>query len=304
MPIERLTHANHSWMNIEKPTPDDMHYLAEHYPFHPLDLEDCLSSIERPKIDEYEDYLFIVVHFPVYDRETQMSRSSEIDFFIGGDYLVSVHDGILTPIYKLFDDCQREEETRRQYMGTNPGRLLYAILDRLIDYCFVILNRVGKRIWRIEEEMFSRDMRWIVQEISFVRRDIIALRRIVKPQIPIPTNLELKDRPFIQEELDVYFGDIADGLGRIWDVLEDYRETIEGLSETSDSVTSYRINEVMRILTVISVIMLPLSLISSIYGMNVGLPLDRYPWAFGPIIAVMLLIAGGMLYLFRKRGWL
>ena len=304
MPIERLAHANHTWLNIEKPTPEDMDYLAEHYPFHPLDLEDCLSRIERPKIDEYEDYLFIVVHFPVYDRETQMSRSSEIDFFIGGDYLVSVHDGILTPIYKLFDDCQRDEQTRRQYMGTNPGRLLYAILDRLIDYCFVILDRVGKRIWRIEEEMFSRDMRWIVQEISFVRRDIIALRRIVKPQIPIPTNLELKDRPFIQEELDVYFGDIADGLGRIWDVLEDYRETIEGLSETSDSVTSYRINEVMRILTVISVIMLPLSLISSIYGMNVGLPLDRYPWAFGPIIAVMLLIAGGMLYLFRKRGWL
>jgi len=304
MPVEMITYGKVTWVNIERPTPDDMEYLRENYGFHPLDLEDCLSSIERPKVDEYEDYLFIVMHFPVFDKTIQISRASEIDFFIGADYLISVHDGILKPIYELFDDCQSDEETRREYVGPNPGHLLYTILDRLIDYCFVILNRVGRRIRRIEEGMFTEDMRWIVEEISIVRRDIIALRRIIKPQIPIPTNLELKDRPFIQEELDVYFGDIADGFGRIWDILEDYREVIEGLSETSDSVTSYRINEIMRILTVISVIMLPLSLLSGIYGMNVALPLAGYPWAFGVIIALMVLISGGMLYYFRKRGWL
>lgn len=304
MPTETIIHAGNTWVNIEKPTLDDMEYLRKHYGFHPLDLEDCLSDIERPKIDEYEDYLFIVMHFPVFSKERQISRASEIDFFIGADYLVSVHDGILTPIFQLFDDCQHDEETRRQHMGSNPGRLFYTILDRLIDYCFGILSSVGKRMRRIEEEMFSKDMRWIVQETSIVRRDIIALRRIIKPQIPIPTNLELKDRSFIQEDLDVYFGDIADGFGRLWDILQDHREIIEGLSETSDSVTSYRINEVMRILTVISVIVLPLSLISGIYGMNVRLPLEKYPWAFVPIIALMVLIAAGMLYLFRKRRWL
>ncbi len=304
MSVETVTYGKVTWTNIEKPRPDDIEVLRRNYNFHPLDLEDCLSKIERPKIDEYEDYLFIVMHFPVYDADQRISKPSEVDFFIGAGYLVTVHDGILRPIYQLFDDCQRYERTRAKHMGRGASRLLYSVIDALVDYCFPILDKVDSNIHMIEEEVFTENMRRVVQDISIVRRDIIALRRIIRPQIAIVANLEQKDRPFIREDLDVYFGDIVDHLNKAWDILEDHREVVEGLSETSDSVISYRINEVMRILTIISVVLLPLTLLSGIYGMNIALPLARDPLAFIFIVGLMILMAGGMVFYFKRRGWL
>jgi magnesium transporter len=304
MSIETVAFGKVTWTNIEKPTPEDIEVLRRNYNFHPLDLEDCLSKIERPKIDEYEDYLFIVMHFPVYDPDQRISRPSEVDFFIAAGYLVTVHDGILKPIYQLFDDCQRYERTRAKHMGRGASRLLYSVIDALVDYCFPILAKVDSNIQVIEEEVFTEDMRRVVQDISFVRRDIIALRRIIRPQIGIVANLEKKDRPFIREDLDVYFGDIVDHLNKAWDILEDHREVVEGLSETSDSVISYRINEVMRILTIISVILLPLTLLSGIYGMNIGLPLRTHPLAFAFIVGLMIFMAGSMVFYFKRQRWL
>ncbi len=304
MSIETVAYGKVTWTNIEKPTLEDIEVLRRNYNFHPLDLEDCLSKIERPKIDEYEDYLFIVMHFPVYDPDKLVSRPSEVDFFIGSGYLITVHDGILKPIYQLFDDCQRYERTRAKHMGRGASRLLYSVIDALVDYCFPVLDKVDSNIHVIEEEVFTEDMRRVVQDISIVRRDIIALRRIIRPQIAIVANLEQKDRPFIQEELDVYFGDIVDHLNKARDILEDHREVIEGLSETSDSVISYRINEMMRILAIMSVVMLPLTLLSGIYGMNIYLPLARNPLSFIFIIGLMILMAGGMVFYFKRRGWL
>ena len=303
MGVETINYGKITWTDIERPTLEDIEVLKRNFSFHPLNLEDCLR-IERPKIDEYDDHLFLVMHFPVFDEGQRISRPSEVDFFIGANYLVTVHEGILKPIYQLFDDCQRYEQTRAKHMGRGASRLLYGVIDALVDYCFPILDKVDNNLHVIEDEMFTADMRRIVEEISIVRRDIIALRRIIKPQIAIVTNLERKDRSFIREDLDVYFGDIADHLNKAWDILEDYREVIEGLSETSDSVSSYRINEVIRILTVISVIMLPLSLISGIYGMNVFLPMARHPYSFFAILGLMVVIAVGMLLYFKHRKWL
>lgn len=304
MSIETISYGKVTWTNIEQPTPEDIEVLRRNFNFHPLDLEDCLSRIERPKIDEYEDYLFIVMHFPVYDKAKRVSRPSEVDFFIGAGYLVTVHEDILKPICRLFDDCKRYEKAQAKHMGRGASRLLYSVIDVLVDYSFPILDKVDANIRDIEEDIFTEDMRRIVQDISIVRRDIIALRRIIKPQIAIVANLERKDRPFIQEGLDVYFGDIVDHLNKAWDILEDHREVIEGLSETSDSVISYRLNEVMRILTVISVIMLPLTLLSGIYGMNIPLPLARHPLSFVVVLGLMGLMTGGMLYYFKRRRWL
>jgi magnesium transporter len=304
MATEVLRHGRMTWVNIEKPTPDDIEYLRQHYSFHPLDLEDCLSRIERPKIDEYDNYLFIIMQFPVFDDTRRVSRAAEVDMFIGAGFLVTVHDGNLWPIAKLFDDCQDEVEIRQKHMGGGASRLLHDAIDRLVDYCFPILYKVDANIREIEEDIFTEDVPDVVQEISWVRRDIIALQRIVKPQIAIVANLEHKDRPFIREELEVYFGDVLDHLYKAWDMLEDHRDVIEGLSDTANTLTSYRINEVMKILTIISVIMLPLTLLSGIYGMNISLPLAHRPWSFAFILVLMVCLAGGMLFYFKKRHWI
>jgi magnesium transporter len=304
MSMSTVTENKVSWINIVDPSPEDIAHLRRYYPFHPLDLEDCLSSIERPKVDEYENYLFAVMHFPIYDPDARISRISELDVFIGSGYLITLHDGELKPLLRLFEECQKDERARSKHMSRGAGQLLYGILDRTVDYVMRILSQVGSRINQVEEKIFVEDMRHIVEEISVIRRDVIALRRIIKPQISVVSNLERKDRPFIREGMDVYFGDIVDGFSRAWDELEDHREVIENLSSTSDSITSYRINETMRALTVISVLLLPLSLLASIYGMNVSLPFDRNPYAFYGLIGFMVALIVGLVVLFRSRKWI
>jgi magnesium transporter len=304
MSMSTVTENKVSWINIVDPSQEDIAHLRRYYPFHPLDLEDCLSSIERPKVDEYENYLFAVMHFPIYDPDARISRISELDVFIGSGYLITLHDGELKPLLRLFEECQKDERARSKHMSRGAGQLLYGILDRTVDYVMRILTQVGSRINQVEEKIFVGDMRHIVEEISVIRRDVIALRRIIKPQIGVVSNLERKDRPFIREGMDVYFGDIVDGFSRAWDELEDHREVIENLSSTSDSITSYRINETMRALTVISVLLLPLSLLASIYGMNVSLPFDKNPYAFYGLIGFMVALIVGLILLFRSRQWI
>ncbi len=305
MSYEVLKGGRITWTNIIDPSPDDMQRLGEAYPhFHPLDLEDCLSQIERPKIDEYEKYLFAVIHFPLWDPEHRISRPGELDIFIGSGFLVTVHGGQLMPLVNLFEQCKDDPDARSQYMGSNAGALMHTVIDRLVDYIFPILYKVDANIRAIEDDIFAENTLHVMHDISFARRDVIALRRIIRPQIAIMQNLEEVDRPYIHEELDVYFGDVHDHMMRARDILDDSAEVIVGLADTADTLASHHINEVMRILTVISVIMLPLSVISSILGMNVPYPFQSHPATFFGILGFMLLVSVTMLAIFRTRRWL
>lgn len=305
MAIRTLHYGRVAWTNIEHITPEDMQILRETYPhFHPLDLEDLQSRIERPKLDEYDDYLFVVMHFPLWDPVQRVSRASEVDMFVGSGYLVTVSDGSLKPLRHMFEQCDASPEMREQLLGRGGSKTFYAVIDRLVDYIFPILYKVDANIRELEEEIFTEDSRQIIQDLSFIRRDILALRRIIRPQIVLLENLEKVDRPFIREELDVYFGDILDHLVKGADIVEEHLEIINGLSDTANTLVTYRLNEVIRILTVISVLMLPLTLISGIYGMNVDLPFQRTDLSFELVIGMMFVIATGMLAYFRHRGWL
>jgi magnesium transporter len=305
MATQTIQHGRITWTNIERIIPEDIQQLRELYPhFHPLDLEDLQSRIERPKIDEYDDYLFVVMQFPLWDPVQRISRAAEVDMFVGSGYLVTVSDGTLKPLKNFFEQCQTNPATREEFMERGASKVFYAVIDRLVDYVLPILYKVDANIRDLEEEMFAADSRQVMQDLSFIRRDIIALRRIIRPQIAIVENLEKVDRPFIREDLDVYFGDILDHLIKAWEVVEDHLEVINGLSDTASALVSYRLNEVMQILTVISVIMLPLTLISGIYGMNVSLPMENHPVAFVMVLLLMFSIALSMLLYFRHRGWL
>ena len=304
--VETVSFGRLTWVNIEKPTPVEIDWLRENYSsFHPLDLEDCLSKIQRPKIDEYDDYMFIVLHFPVYDRRLRMTVPSEVDIFVGDGYLITLHNGDLRPLNRLFTECQADEVRRQEIMGRSCGYLLYQVIDRLVDYCFPILNKIGSNIDRVEDNVFADDARDIIRELSIIRRDVIAFRRIIKPQIAIIASLEHKDRPFLREDLDVYWGNISDHVAKMWDILDDHREVIEGLSATSESLNTYRMNEVIKVLTLISTIMLPIAVISGIYGMNISvLPFAETPLSFTITVGSMVLVLVAMLSYFRLRRWI
>lgn len=298
--IDSVTLGELTWVNIEKPTAKETLYLANHYPFHPLDLDDVLSRRQRPKIDEYKDYLFLVFHFPVYNKKQRAVTSSQLSVFIGEKYLITLHTGELKPLVKLFRECQIDEESRREYLDHGSGFLLYRITDRLVDYCLPILYKLLDHIEGAEVDVFSEREKDTVKAISVLRRDIISFRRIIWPMRAVLGSLEAKVHRFIKEDLSVYFGDMIDHVDKIWDTLDEYKEIIEGLSSSYDSMSSNRTNEVVRILTIIATILLPITVVASIYGMNIPLPFQDTEYSFLFVLLIMAVIVGGILYFFRR----
>jgi len=302
--MESITWGDLTWINIEGPTEREIEYLAQNYPFHPLDLDDCLSRIQRPKIDEYKDYLFLVFHFPVFNKAARVTTPSQLSVFIGKNYLVTLHKGELKPLVKLFKECQKNEESQQENFSRGSGYLLYRIIDRLVDYSLPILNKIVDNIEEVEDNIFSDGMRGVVREISILRRDIISFRRIIWPMRAVISSLEPKIRRFTNMDLAVYFGDTVDHVDKIWDALDEYKEVIEGLNDTYDSLATNRTNEVMRILTAIGTVLLPLIVVTSIYGMNVPLPFQHSPHALLLVLLATLIIIAVMLYFFRRQHWI
>ena len=302
--VESVTSGGLTWINIEAPTRLETDYLAQNYPFHPLDLDDCLSRIQRPKIDVYDDYLFLVFHFPVFNLEARVTTPSQVSVFIGQGYLITLHKGDLKPLVKLFNQCQTDEEIRQEHFGQGSGYLLYRVIDRLVDYCIPILNKIGVNIEEVEDNIFSESARGTVKEISTLRRDVISFRRIIWPMRAVVGSMEPKIRRFTQMDMEVYFGDMTDHVDKLWDALDEYKEIIEGLNDTYDSLATNRTNEVVRVLTAIATILLPLTVVASLYGMNIPLPFQNSPFSFVLVFVVWIVIACGMLYFFRSKRWI
>jgi len=299
--VESLAWGDLTWVNIERPTDQETEYLAQNYHFHPLDLDDCLSRIQRPKIDEYKDYLFLVFHFPVFNKQTRATTASQLSVFIGEKYLITLHKGELKPLVKLFKECQIDEESRQENLSQGSSYLLYRIIDRLVDYCLPILNKIVGNIEEVEDNIFSDSARGAIKEISILRRDIISFRRIIWPIRAVIGSLEPKIRRFTKMDLAVYFGDTVDHVDKIWDALDEYKEIIEGLNDTYDSLAGNRTNDVMRMLTVIAVILLPITVVASIFGMNIPLPFQNSTHSLLFVFLIMAVIIGGMLYFFRRK---
>jgi magnesium transporter len=298
--LDTLNWKGMTWVDIAPPGQNEIDFLAEKYHFHPLDLDDTLSRRQRPKIDEYKDYLFIVLHFPIYSKEEKVLTSSQISVFIGQDYLITVHKGVLKPLVKLFRECELEEEARDEYLSQGPGFLLYRILDRLVDYCQPILNKVIEGIEDIEDEIFAERKGEIIREISRLRRDVIAFRRIIWPMRAVIGRLEPKIRRFKDIDMSVYFGDMVDHLDRIWDGLDEYKEIIEGLNDTHDSIATNLTNKTIRLLTIITTLMLPLTVVSSFFGMNLRLPFMESDLGVLYVFLIIFAFVGIVVLLLRK----
>jgi magnesium transporter len=295
------------WINIERPTPLEWSWLQEHFEFHALDLEDVLSRNQRPKIDEYPDYLFIVLHLPVFDRSVGRLNVGELDMFVGPDFVVTIPNQALQPVEYLFERCRTNEETREKLFRRGSGYLLYRIVDDSFDYCFPMLRKIGNKLDAIEDDIFEEERsEEVVRDISRVKQEIINFRKVIRPQRPVLRDLENVKQRFLAPDLDleIYFDDIVDAHERVWDMLENYKEVVEALEDTNESVLNHRVNEILRVLTAISVMVLPLTLIASIWGMNVGVPGEGDSFDFYVVIAGMVLILAGMLGYFRRRGWL
>lgn len=304
--IEAVTYKGLTWVNIEQPTKRETDYLAQNYSFSQLDLDDCLSRRQRPKIDEYKDYLFVVLHFPKWHKDVQIARPSQVGMFIGKKYVVTVHAGELTPLVSFFELCRDNPVMCRRAMGRGSVLLAYRIIDLLVDYCFPIMDKILSQMEGVEDAVFDEEVE-AAHELAVVRRDIIAQRRIIWPLRTVIIELETKLKRFTARDMSPLFGDMLDHLNKIWDTLDECKEVIEVYKDSDYVLSTDRINRIMRILTIFSAIILPFVVVSSIFGMNVHFPgglTEGSPLTFILLLVFMALIAGGMLYFFRRKRWI
>ncbi|MDX6479636.1 MAG: magnesium transporter [Gaiellaceae bacterium] len=313
--ITELQSDGITWVHVVAPTTDETKLLAERFGWHDLDVEDVLSRRQRPKIDVYAGdeegaagrYLFTVLHFPVYDASASRLTAGELDVFIGPDYIVTIPNIELRPVDFLVRRAYDSETMRSQLLSGGSGRLLYEILDDLYDYCFPILDKIGLKLEEIDEEIGGNDRqsaRDLVTDIHRVKQEIISYRKIIKPQRPTLRQLERQIERFLPEELELYFDDIVDASERIWDLLDNYKEVVEALEDTNESLISHQQNDILYVLTIFSVVMLPLTFLTGFFGMNVRFPGFDSTSGFLATLGLFVLTIVGMLGFFRWRKWL
>jgi magnesium transporter len=306
MRIEQIKTKKLLWINITKPTRKEIDYLQKNYNFHHLDLEDCLVKIQRPQFSEYHNYLFFILTFPFYNNQTREIISSEVDFFIGDKYLVTINDGLNTTVNDFFKELKENDYNKEQHMSSHPVNLLYEVLHRLQSRTLPMLDHVSEDIENVEKRIFKGEEKRVVKEILHIKRNIVNLRKIMQAHKNIIKKImNTNTKFFIPDKINIYFTNILDHTKDIWDILETQKENINAFQETNESLISYKLNEIMRILTVISVILIPANLIASIFGMNARfMPFVNQPYDFQIILSFMLIMMLAFVIYFRRKDWL
>jgi magnesium transporter len=299
-----------TWIHLDSPSHEEVQLLAGRFGWHPLDVEDVLSRRERPKVDVYAEdelgYLFAVLHFPVYNTSVGRLDAGELDVFVSTEYLVTLPNVELKPVTRLFERCFDNEEFRHSLFSRGSGRLLYEVLDDLYDYCFPILDKIGGKLRQIDEEIdeVTPRAKERVRDIHKVKQEIISYRKIVRPQRPTLRQLERQIERFLPEELELYFDDIVDASERIWDNLDNYKEVVEALEDTNESLISHQQNDILYVLTIFSVVMLPLTFLTGFFGMNVHFPGFDSTNGFLASLGLFVVTIVGMISFFRYKRWL
>lgn len=291
------------WVDMEHPTEADEQVLLDVFKFHPLTVEDCRENRHYPKIEEFEGYLYFIVHGVTGDISPERFNTIELDGFLGSNYVITYHHATFRSISNV-----------KQLLRTTPvacqrgtAFLLYHILDFVVDYYSPVLDDFDDRIDRLEDEIFNlkQPNNNILVEIMDLKRSVLRLRRISGKQMDILHRMSRGEFALIPEDMRPFYRDIYDHLVRVVDLAENYRDLIGGSLDAYLSVVSNRLNEIMKVLTIFSAIMLPLTFIAGVYGMNFdNMPELKSSYGYFAVIALMILIAVGMLFLFRKRGWI
>jgi magnesium transporter len=298
---KKVIHKDLTWYNFEGMGEADYRYLQKNFPFHPLDFEDLRSTKQRPKLDEYDSYLFVIFHVPYFDRRTKRLHQEEVDVFIGHGYLITIHSGRLKVLGSLFEEC-RATSAKEAYMAAGSGFLMYELMSRLFEHAFPMLDRIAERINDVERDIFEGRSKEMVEELSHLKLEIINFRRIIRPQRVLIAAIEDKKKRFLPENLEIYFDDVEDTIARTSDLLDNYKEVVESLEDTNETFIQHRTNNVVKVLTYVSLLTLPMASLSGLMAMNI-----RYPFAvdqtiFFIIICSSFVMAIGIFaYMFWKR---
>ncbi|MCG2694367.1 magnesium transporter CorA family protein, partial [Candidatus Parcubacteria bacterium] len=274
------------------------------YKFHHLDWEDVQSDIHDPKLDVYKNYLFAIFNVPNFKDHSRYVALEELDIFIGKSYIITIHKGGLKEIDELFKKLEKSSALRKEWLGKGTDFVLFKILQLLFKTRMKqAADHISAKLIHVEKNVYSHTGRQNIEELATLRRNVLSFRRLVDPQRELISSLAIDKHGFINDEYEPYFDDVRDYLDRIWTRLSNYKDTIDGLYETNESLLTYKTNEIIKILTIISVALMPPTLLSGIFGMNINLPFEGQPnmvWAiYGFIFAITMII----IFVLKKRKW-
>jgi magnesium transporter len=290
------------WVDMSAPTPDETKVLTEVFHFHELAVEDALAEIHHPKVESYGEYLYLILHGIDFKAREHAFATQEVDFFLGPQYLVTYHNGSSRSILRITEICTRNDRV----LGEGPAALLYRIIDTMVDNYRPEVDKLGDRLDALEKEVFQRPRSTLVRRILDFKRDIASLRRVVMPERDAIARLARREFPQISEKLSYRFRDVHDHLVRLSDESVFFQDRISTLLDAHLSNVSNQLNGVMKVLTIISTIFMPMTVLTGLYGMNVDLPhLPGGPVAqFWWILGIMTATCAAMLIFFRRRNWL
>ncbi len=290
------------WVDLDRPTPEESRILSDVFHFHELAVEDAVAEIHHPKVESYGDYLYLILHGIDFSAREHCFRTQDVDFFLGPTYLATVHPGVSRSIGKVSDTCARNARV----LAEGPAALMHRIIDTMVDNYRPEVDKLQDRLDRLEKEVLEHTKAQLVRRILDFKRDVASLRRVVNPQRDAVGRLARREFPFISEALSYRFRDVHDHLVRLSDEAMFFQDRISSLLDAHLSTVSNQLNGIMKILTVIATIFMPLTFITGLYGMNVDLPhfglgLHVFFWV---LVLLMLAISGGMLLWFRRKKWI
>jgi len=300
--IGKLQLGKLKWFHIPYPNDKNIEFLRDNFDFHPLDLEDCQTKVQRPKIDIYDNYRFLILHFPYFDKAMKFIKTKEVKIFWGEFFIITL--GSHWVIRSLFEKTKNNADIDIDELPNTSDVLLYSILDALMRESFKLMKLIEDNLDHISHEMFDKKAEKTIERISVTRKNLILLNTAFKPQLRLFQKMESGVIKGFTPDMEDYWGNNLDSYQKMWDSIEDYQELIQGFSLTFDSLQANRTNEIMKVLTTISTVLLPLTFLTGLYGMNVDLPLQEDTDAFLIIIGVMILIVISLVFYFKKRRWI
>ncbi|MEA1936567.1 MAG: CorA family divalent cation transporter [Patescibacteria group bacterium] len=302
----KIKNENITWINIVNPNEKDLEFLKAEFKICSSVLKEYRPKIKRPKVEDFKNYLFVVIHFPVFNNKTRKTMSVELDIVLFEDILITSYAGSFPELKKVFNKCSNNKQVKNYYLEKNAICLAYKILDKLIDTRMPMLDHIDDRIDDIEEEIFNGNERKMVSEIAIVKHDIIGFRKIVKPQRMVLESLIRIATKITNENLTRVSAEVIGSNTKVWHTLENHKETIEALEHTNESLLSYKLSDTMKVLTAFSVLVLPMSLIANAFGMNLinGMPFVESPSGFWIVIIIMFIIMTFSFIFFKFKKWI
>jgi magnesium transporter len=302
--MKTIKHQNTTWIDFEDPQTDDITYLQENFNIHPLAIEELITPTYQPKVVRYENCLFFSIHIPLFDTEHRTTYPGELDIILTRDHLITSHKQNIYQLDTFFDELERSEGKRRLNMHETSMHLLYRIIEILLNSCFPKLNHISEKLDHIESQVFAGMEKEMVFEISVLKRDILNFRRTLKPQRAIIESIIKDEHDYVPDDLRFYFQDLIGTNIRLWNILESQKETIEALEATNNSLLSNKLDLTMKVLTIFSAVMLPMTAYSNMLAMSAHIPFGDSPYAFWIHVSFMVIISLTTITVFKVKKWL